>query len=100
MNKNILLLLCSFAWVACQDKDMQSATDNQPSIENLTDKVEGMLTIRLSNDVLGHIDNANNELKLPTGDAELDDYLSSIGTVRLYRAFPNAGKNESRQVEE
>ncbi len=100
MNKNILLLLCSFAWVACQDKDMQSATDNQPSIENLTDKVEGMLTIRLSNDVLGHIDNAKNELKLPTGDAELDDYLSSIGTVRLYRAFPNAGKNEYRQVEE
>lgn len=98
-QKLLLLLLCAVLF-SCSDNHITESTDKEATEHNQPKGVDGMMTIKLQSTVLSQIDNQINELPIPTGNADLDQYLKSVGAYKLKRVFPFAGKHEEMQISE
>ena len=91
-----LALLC---W-SCQDSTIINENETLPSVSSTKQIEENLINVKFTKEIISQIDNNKNQLTLPTGNVELDNYLSSIGAEKATRTFPYAGKHEATQKEE
>lgn len=101
MKQYFLLCAACLLLAACQDRDIADSPSGRDyaAAAAAGDIADDMVNIKLNPSLLTEIDNARNELSIPTGSARLDAYLASIGARRLARTFPNAGKHEYKQIQ-
>lgn len=101
MKKILFCIIIGIIFVSCQDDDILTVDNMNTNEGNTTPAIiDGMLTIKLRQEMLESINNQDNNLTIPTGNSTLDDYLKSIGAYRLKRVFPYAGKDEDIQMSE
>ena len=101
MKQYFLLAAACLALTACHDSGVlpDNRKPDYSAAAAAGDIADDMVNIKLNTALLSEIDNARNELAMPTGSARLDAYLASIGAKRFARTFPNAGKHEYKQVQ-
>ena len=101
-KKNMLLLLLTATLAtACSDQlatTVPVTSSEEPVSTPAT--LSGMLSVKLRADIAEQLDATVNELQLPTGHTDLDNWLHDIGATRMRRIFPYAGKDEARQQAE
>ena len=91
-----LALLC---W-SCQDSTIINENETPHSVSSTKQIEDNIINVKFTKEIISQIDNNRNQLTLPTGNAQLDNYLSSIGAEKVTRTFPYAGKYEATQKEE
>ena len=91
-----LALLC---W-SCQDSTIINENETSHSVSSTKQIADNIINVKFTKEIISQIDNNRNQLTLPTGNAQLDNYLSSIGAEKVTRTFPYAGKYEATQKEE
>jgi len=103
MRKILICIIIGFLSVSCQDDEIfnKDETGGHEHVnDTITGSVTGMLTIKLQDEIIKLIDNQSNDLIIPTGYSQLDEYLASIGAYKMKRIFPYAGKHEDKQQAE
>lgn len=100
MRKVIFCLILSLLIISCEDDSPVTSVEQSGESQSRNWTIcEGMMTVKLQDDVLKSLSRDGNDIEIPTGNKELDAYLKSIGAYKMKRVFPNAGKNESKQIE-
>lgn len=94
----LFLLAAALGLGACSDQlDNDKGVVSKPATH---DYAQNKFSIKLRPDVVGDVDNQARELSVPTGCAQLDDYLSRVGARKMTRIFPYAGRDEDKQRRE